>query len=92
MKAVFNFSISLNLIICVFLLYFFSFMYPVGGGLGPPQGESFRSEYYRSFPPNCLCKYIQLRRWHTNVFCVNLNGIIEYCFLKQTVRILHFRM
>uniref|UniRef100_A0A3Q2WX00 Synergin, gamma n=1 Tax=Haplochromis burtoni TaxID=8153 RepID=A0A3Q2WX00_HAPBU len=38
MKAVFNFSLSLNLIICVFLLYFFSFMYPVGGGLGPPQG------------------------------------------------------
>uniref|UniRef100_A0A3B5BB60 Synergin gamma n=1 Tax=Stegastes partitus TaxID=144197 RepID=A0A3B5BB60_9TELE len=31
-------SLSLNLIICGFLLFSFSFMYPVGGGLGPPQG------------------------------------------------------
>lgn len=43
--AFLSFIHKINTITCVSCSFLFSYMFPVGGGLGPPQGESSRPQH-----------------------------------------------
>lgn len=55
-------------------------MYPVGGGLGPPQGESVYNQHYQSIHPKALLKiYITSFILRIRSVMISTSGFMIYC-------------